>query len=80
MEPLEKDNSIDTIKTDFSEEEQYIPDVNISHFLDNRLKQIEDENRVNQLRFEYANSKQTKKPKKKWFDYIFPPRFFMART
>ena len=54
-------------------------DVNMSHILDTRLKQIEDENRVYQLRQDFANSKSTQtddEPKKVcWFPFTLFRKF-----
>lgn len=63
---LEKDRSTDS---DISiENPKELVDVDMSHFLDKRLKEIEDENRVRQLRESYANSE----PK----NFYFKPSFF----
>lgn len=52
---LEKDRSTDS---DISiENPKELVDVNMSHFLDKRLKEIEDENRVRQLRESYTETK-----------------------
>lgn len=76
---LEKDNSIDTIATESTVEEEYKPDTNIEHFLNDRLKQIEDENMVNRLREQYQNSKQTQtEPKQGYFAFRPFLEFFKA--
>lgn len=73
--PLEKECSVDTIvSTDatLSEEEQYMPDVNIQHILDKRLKEIEDANIVKKKREEYATSKYAKPEEEKPKGMFYP--------
>ncbi len=52
MEPI-------VINENVIEDDNVSIDVNISHILDKRLKDIEDCARVEQLREQYANSKST---------------------
>lgn len=54
---LEKESSMDTITTDSTVEEEYVPDTNIEHFLNKRLKEIEEDNKTHERRMAFAESR-----------------------
>lgn len=80
---LEKESSIDTIASESTVEEEYKVDTNIEHFLNKRLKEIEEENKIHERRLAFAESRNKQlnrytEPKQRYFTFRPFLEFFKA--
>lgn len=80
---LEKESSIDTIASESTVEEEYKVDTNIEHFLNKRLKEIEEENKIHERRLAFAESRNKQlnrytEPKQRYFAFRPFLEFFKA--